>query len=83
MFQGNRFSPNVSKASIAPTTTAQDFCNDLIKKEKDCSTPQVDLAACLDLVKIYGDPALADAKACTSKPCGDYIKCQSVALGGK
>ena len=75
--------PSVAQAGLAPTTAATNVCNDLVKKEKDCSQPVTDLAKCLDAFKIFSDATIGDASACLAKPCADYGKCMITAVGGK
>lgn len=73
---------DTAKASIAPSAAAQIWCDDALKKNAECKFNQ-DKAQCLDSMKIFSDAALESARACFSKPCGDYLGCVVSAIGVK
>jgi hypothetical protein len=70
-----------AKASIAPSSAAQTFCDELIKKHTECKFPDTDKARCLNTYKVFVDSALDSARTCLSKACGDYNACVLSTVG--
>jgi hypothetical protein len=67
-------------ASVAPSDTANKFCNDLNTTDTKCGKT-LDKAKCLDRAKLYNDKALTDADLCTAKACADVDTCVDASLG--
>ncbi|HEY0709574.1 MAG TPA: hypothetical protein VGG33_22375 [Polyangia bacterium] len=67
-------------ASLAPTATATSFCDAVIAAQNKCTMTAVDRAACLELAKRANDPALEEAKKCSTKACADIVPCLDAAL---
>ncbi len=67
-------------ASVAPSDTANRFCDDLGTTDTKCGK-MLDKAKCLDRAKLYNDKALDDADLCTKKACSDVDTCVDASLG--
>jgi len=68
-------------ASLAPTATAQAYCQQVSDKAKTCSGSTTDVASCLNAVKVIDDASLQNAIDCLSKPCDQYLACAASAAG--
>lgn len=66
---------DTSKASISPTSAAQTFCDELIKKNTECRFGNTDKSKCLNDYKIWSDSTLDQARGCLSKACIEYGAC--------
>lgn len=67
-------------AAIAPSAEATMLCNDEATAVTQCGAT-LDQAACLNSAKVYSDPTLANADACTTQTCSQIAGCVSAALG--
>ena len=63
-------------ASIAPSQQAMSFCQSLSAADTKCGAT-LDMASCLDTVKIYSDSTISEGGACTQKACTDIDACLS------
>ncbi len=66
---------DTSAASISPTSTAQAYCDELIKKRTECRVGNTDKSVCLNENKIWADTTLDQARACLTKSCVEYGLC--------
>lgn len=71
-----------AKASIAPSSYAQTFCDDYVKKATDCKIA-TDKSKCLESFKMFTDETLSSAAACNAKACLDFVGCVLSTVGVK
>lgn len=68
-----------SAAMVAPSPAAKAFCDAFVTEAGRCDA-HVDRADCLSVARIFGDEALANAKACTAKSCSVMGPCVEAEL---
>ncbi|HEY8077987.1 MAG TPA: hypothetical protein VIF62_27865 [Labilithrix sp.] len=68
-------------ASIAPSDADSTFCASLKDAATQCGQ-KFSEGDCMNLTKAFGDAALSDAQACTSKACSAIPSCVEAALPG-
>lgn len=71
-----------AKASISPTSFAQTFCDDYVKKTAECKVT-ADKSKCLESYKMFTDETLAAAQTCNTKACTDFLGCVLTTVGLK
>jgi hypothetical protein len=70
-----------SRARIAPSAAANDFCGAVVAEIQECVGISVGTAGCLETFKVFSDTALATAQLCQEKPCDQKAACVTAELG--
>jgi hypothetical protein len=68
-------------ASVAPSSQATAFCDELSAAKKKCGSTSTTKAACLDQAKLYSDTAIAEAANCADRPCTEMDRCVAATFG--